>query len=281
MTSATFPISNDLLGDPAIDRARRIWGAGDYDRISAGFREEAEAFVARRGLKRGMRVLDAACGSGNLTVPAARTGASVTGIDLVSQLLTATLKWAGRERLDVTLDEGTVERLPYGDAEFDVVLSMFGLMFAARPDAVMRELVRVTKPGGTVALANWTRGGFIGRMFALHTGMVPPPSGVPSPLLWGDEAVLHERFEDRDWTRVTVERRTLTFRYALTPAGTAELFRSSYGPTVRTYEALDEDRRAAFGAAMAEHWIRGNRAQGQVTVADAEYVEVVAVRRQG
>ncbi len=275
--TTTFPIPEDLI-DTVTERSRRVWGAGDYDRISAGFRDEAEAFVARRQLRRGMRVLDAACGSGNLTIPAARTGAIVTGIDLIPSLLSATLQWAGRERLEVTLDEGSVERLPYGDGEFDAVLSMFGLMFAARPDAVVSELARVTKPGGIVALANWTRAGFVGQMFALHAGMVPPPQGVPSPLLWADEAALRDRFDEREW-RLTLVPRTLTFRYPLTPAGTVELFRGSYGPTVRTFEALDEDRRAAFGAAMTDLWTRGQRGAGQVTVVDAEYLEVVAERR--
>jgi SAM-dependent methyltransferase len=278
MTTA-FPVPEDITHDVLTERSRRTWGAGDYDRISAGFRPEAEAFVQRRGLRAGLHVLDAACGSGNLTIPAARTGARVTGLDLVPALLSATLRWAGRERLDVSLDVGSVESLPYDDGQFDVVLSMFGLMFAGRPDAVMSELARVTKPGGTVALANWTRAGFVGRMFALHTGLVPPPPGVPSPLLWADEATLRERFDPALWERLTLTPRTLTFRYPHTPAGTAELFRGSYGPTVRTFEALDEDRRATFSVALAEHWTQAQKVSGQVTVVDAEYLEVVAVRR--
>lgn len=264
--------------DPMTTRSRRIWGAGEYDRISAGFRHEAEAFVGRRGLAAGQEVLDAACGSGNLTIPAARTGARVTGLDLIPSLLARAGEWAAREGLAVTLHEGNAEALPYADASFDTVLSMFGVMFAARPDAVMAELARVTRPGGTVALANWTRTGFIGQMLGLHVKQVPAPAGVPSPILWGDEAVIAERFDAATW-QVTTARRICTFRFPCTPAGTAELFRKEYGPTIRTFEALDEDRRAEFAADLAAHWTR-HHAMGEAgTVVESEYLEVVAVRR--
>ena len=264
--------------DALTERSRRVWSAGAYDRVAAGFRNEAEAFVARRALHPGHDVLDAACGSGNLAIPAARTGAAVTGIDLVPSLLGLASEWAEREGIAVALDEGSVEELPYPDARFDVVLSMFGVMFAARPERVMAELARVTRRGGQVALANWTRGGFTGRMLAMHAALVPPPAGVPSPLLWGDEDVLRERFDDRTW-RLTNTRRMLTFRYPHTPLGSAELFRGTYGPTVRTFEALDEDRRAAFAADLAAHWSSHQRASGTTTEVESEYLEVVAVRR--
>jgi SAM-dependent methyltransferase len=264
--------------DPLTERSRRVWGAGDYDRISAGFRDEAAAFVARLRLRPGDAVLDAACGSGNLTIPAARAGAAVTGLDLVPSLLAAARAWAAREGVAVALDEGSVEELPYADARFDAVLSMFGVMFAARPERVVAELARVTRPGGRVALANWTRGGFTGRMFAMHAALVPPPPGVASPLLWGDEDAVRGWFDAGAW-RLTTAVRTLTFRYPHTPAGTAELFRGSYGPTVRAFEALDEDRRAALAADLAAHWSRRHRAGAEGTEVDAEYLEVVAVRR--
>ncbi|MFN8574706.1 MAG: class I SAM-dependent methyltransferase [Gemmatimonadaceae bacterium] len=279
VVTAEAPVAHVLPASDALtERSRRVWSAGDYDRISLGFRHEAQAFVDRQALGPGQRVLDAACGSGNLTIPAARTGARVTGFDLIPALLSVAADWAERERLAITFEQGTVEELPFPDVRFDVVLSMFGLMFAARPDAVMAELARVTRPGGRVALANWTREGFIGRMLAKHVAFVPPPAGVPSVLLWGDEATICQRFDPRYWD-VTTKRRMLTFRYPHTPAGTAELFRAAYGPTVRTFEALDEDRRAAFAAELVEHWSRSHRAEAPATVVDAEYLEVVAIRR--
>ena len=264
--------------DTLTERSRRVWGAGDYDRIAAGFRDEGRAFVERLSLRPGQMVLDAACGSGNLTIPAAHTGAFVTGIDLVSSLLSAASRWAARDGVAVTLDVGNVEALPYADAQFDVVMSMFGVMFAARPENVVAELSRVTRPGGRVVLANWTRRGFIGRLLAMHAAVAPPPTEVPSPMLWADETVLRERFDERTW-QLTSTKRTLTFRYPYTPAGTAELFRAAYGPTVRAFAVLDENGRAAFAADLAEHWSWHQRGGGASTEVDAEYLEVIAVRR--
>jgi 2-polyprenyl-3-methyl-5-hydroxy-6-metoxy-1,4-benzoquinol methylase len=264
--------------DALTDRSRRIWGAGDYDRVAAGFRHEAEAFVDRLALRPGHAVLDAACGSGNLTIPAARTGAAVTGLDLVPALLADAARWARRERLAVALEPGNVEALPYADAQFDVVLSMFGVMFAARPDRVAAELARVTRPGGRVALANWTRTGFTGRMLALHAAAVAPPAGVPSPLLWGDAASVRALLDDRTWD-VAMTVRTLTFRYPYAPTDTAAMFCAAYGPTVRTLEALAPERRAPFAADLAEHWSQHQRGPAGATEVEAEYLEVVAVRR--
>ena len=278
LTDAAELIHAAVGRDALTERSRRIWSAGDYDRISEGFREEARAFVDRLSLRPGQLVLDAASGSGNLTIPAARTGASVTGVDLVPSLLSAASRWATREGLAPTLDLGNVEQLPYADARFDVVMSMFGVMFAARPDRVVAELARVTRPGGRVALANWTRGGFIGRMLAMHAAVAPSPPEIPSPLLWSDETVLRERFDERTW-QLTSTIRTLTFRYPHTPAGTAELFRAAYGPTVRAFSALDEDRRASFAADLHAHWSWHQRGIGAATEVDAEYLEVIAVRR--
>jgi ubiquinone/menaquinone biosynthesis C-methylase UbiE len=270
--------ARELANDPFTQRARAIWTAGDYDRVSRGFRHEAETFVDRLGLTPADKVLDAACGNGNLAIPAARTGASVTALDLVPTLLEATAGRAFREGLDITLDEGTVERLPYEKGEFDVVMSMFGVMFAARPDRVVAELRRVTRPGGRVALANWTPDGFVGRMLAMHVDYVPPPSDLPSPLLWGDESVIYKRFDSASWN-VKTRLRTLTFRYPYTPGGTAKLFRTSYGPTVRTFEALDNDRRGLLAADLLDHWIDNQRPGKRITEVDSEYLEVVAIRR--
>lgn len=263
--------------DPLTQRSHTIWSAGAYDRISAGFRAEAEAFVSRLGLGAGDNVLDAACGSGNLTIPAARTGATVTGLDLVSDLLALAEAWAAREQLNIRFDDGNAEALPYGARSFDVVLSMFGVMFAARPGRVAEELRRVTRIGGRVALANWTRSGFIGQMLAMHGKFVPPPAGVSSPILWGDADFLSERFPADAWA-VTTTPRNLTFRFPHTAAGIAELFRGSYGPTVRTFAALGEDQRAEFAAALRAHWEGHARVTPNGVEVDSEYVEVIATR---
>jgi ubiquinone/menaquinone biosynthesis C-methylase UbiE len=269
------------ISDELTERSRFVWKAGDYDRISAGFRHEARAFVDRLALAKGQLVLDAACGSGNLAIPAAQTGARVSAFDLVPAMLDATARWAARERLDIALDLGTVEEMPYDSMRFDVVMSMFGVMFAARPDRVVAELARVTRPGGRVALANWTPHGFVGELFSIHRAYATAASPVPSPMLWGDESVIRERFDERRW-RVSTTRRTLTFLYPMSAAGVAELFRTSYGPTVRALEALAPDRREQLAADLAAHWVRNarsDRAIAERTEVDSEYLEVIAIRR--
>ncbi|MDQ2767490.1 MAG: class I SAM-dependent methyltransferase [Gemmatimonadota bacterium] len=264
--------------DPLTARSHRIWSAGEYDRISAGFRHEAEEFVARMQLTAGEEVLDSACGSGNLTIPAARTGAKVTGFDIVPSLLDVTADWAARERLSIRLDQGTVEELPYPDASFDTVLSMFGAMFAPRPENVVAELARVTRPGGRIALANWTRDGFIGQLLATHVAYVTPPAGTPSALLWGDESVVRERLGKRDWV-VTTRLRTFTFKYPFTPAGTAELFATCDGPTVRTLKALDKARGRQLMSDLLYLWERNHWPGARGTQVDSQYLEVIAIRR--
>ncbi len=264
--------------DATRDRSTRVWSAGDYDRIAAGFRDGARAFVERQGLRPEHHVLDAACGSGNVTIPAARTGATVVGLDLVWSLMEQAADWGEREGLSMIFDEGSVEDMPYGDAEFDVVLSMFGLMFAARPERVAAELARVTRRGGKVALANWTRDGFVGQMLALHVAYAPPPAGTPSALLWGDEAVVRDRLDPRDWD-VTTTKQVLTFRYPHSPAGTAALFGAAYGPTIRVLESLDPARRERFMEQFTALWAAAQRQTGHVTEVESEYLEVVAVRR--
>lgn len=276
--SVTETIARMPLPDALRDRSYRVWSAGDYDRIAAGFRDDAAAFVKRQALKPGMRVLDAACGSGNLTIPAGRTGASVVGLDLVWSLIEQAAEWGQREGLSIVFDEGSVEDMPYADGEFDVVLSMFGLMFAPRPERVAAELARVTRKGGRVALANWTKEGFVGRMLALHVKYAPPPAGTPSTLLWGDETVLGQRLSTREWN-VTTARKMLKFHWPQTPRGTAELFAATYGPTVRTLETLDDSRREQFIDELAALWTEANRKGAQDTQVESEYLEVVAVRR--
>jgi SAM-dependent methyltransferase len=266
------------FADELADRSRRIWSAGSYDRIAAGFRHEGVAFVERLALTPDLKVLDAACGSGNLTIPAARTGARVTGFDIVSKLLDMAAMWSARERLIVRYDEGTVEDMPYRDAEFDVVMSMFGVMFAARADRVVGELARVTRPGGRVALANWTPTGFVGKMLWKHIAYAPPPPGLSSPLLWGDASIIRERFSENDWD-VTTTPRMLTFRYPFPPAATADLFRCAYGPTVRAFQTLDKTVQARFEAELVEHWASHHKPGLENTEVDAEYLEVIAVRK--
>jgi ubiquinone/menaquinone biosynthesis C-methylase UbiE len=173
----------DLASDPLVARTRAVWTAGDFERIAAGYRQGAEVFINRLGLRQGEAVLDVACGTGNLTLPAARCGARVTGLDIAANLLVTARQRAESEGLAIQFDEGNAEELPYGDGTFETVVTMYGAMFAPRPERVASELLRVVRPAGRIAMANWTPSGFIGAMLRAHTALVPPPPGVPSTLL--------------------------------------------------------------------------------------------------
>jgi SAM-dependent methyltransferase len=262
----------------ATERVRRLWSAGDEARIEAGYREGAEAFASRATLGPGVAVLDAACGSGNVAIAAARTGATVTAVDIVASSVEATAARAIREALTVSAQQADVERLPHADARFDVVLSLFGVMFAARPDRVLAELARVTRPGGIVRVGSWSLTGFMGDFYSMHDALVGSPLDAPDPLGWGDAATASEWFDETAW-EVTAEERSISMRYPHTPAGTAELFRAAHGPTVHAFASLDVDDRAEFALQVLSHWRRSHRSTSRGTAVSAEYLEVVAVRR--
>jgi SAM-dependent methyltransferase len=258
-------------------RMKATWMSGDFDRIAQTYAPEAQAFVGRLALRPGERVLDVACGSGNLSFPAARAGADVTGLDIAANLIETARGRALAEGLRARFDEGDAERMPYDDDAFDVVMTMFGAMFAPRPDVTAAELLRVCRPGGRVAMANWTPAGFIGRMFKATAAHVPPPN-VPSPLLWGDERAVRERLRD-GVEELYFNRRTAAFRLPLTPEQTVDFFREFYGPTLRAFASLDADGQAALRGDLTRLWSEQNLATDGTTHVESEYLEVVATKR--
>ncbi len=248
--------------------------AGDFGQIARLNEKAGEDFVGRLDLRPGMRVLDVACGTGNQSLPAARTGAEVIGLDIAPNLLEQARERAQKESLRITFVEGDAEQLPYEKAHFDVVLSMFGAMFAPRPERVVSELLRVCRPGGMIAMGNWTPGGFVGKSFALTSRLVPPPAGVVPPVLWGDESVVAERFGDR--AQLQMAPRMMHFDFPYGPAKVVELFRTYFGPTKMAFERLDENGRKAMQGELLSLWEEHNQASDGRTVVDAEYLEVHA-----
>src|SRR5262245_57504714 len=198
-------------------KMKTTWMAGNYDYFSRFMESSAVEFLARLPLRPGDRMLDVACGSGQLALLAARQGARVTGIDIATNSIEAARGRARSERLDATFDEGDAEELPYRDEAFDAVASIYGAIFAPGPERVARELVRVCRRGGTIGMANWTKEGFIGKMLQTIGKFVAPP-GMPSPLLWGDETTVRERFGDAV-TNLSLRRVHYRFDYALPPEG--------------------------------------------------------------
>src|SRR5260370_24074646 len=173
-------------------RMRSTWMAGDFGQIAQYSAKAGEVFVGRLGIRPAAKVLDVGCGPGNSAIPAARAGAKVTGIDIALNLLEQARQRAVTEGLDATFDEGDAEQLPCADGQFDVVMTMFGAMFAPRPERVAAELVRACRFGGTIAMANWTPDGFVGKMFATGARFGPPPDGIRSPRPWGDGGTAKE-----------------------------------------------------------------------------------------
>ena len=224
-----------------------------------------------------MKVLDVACGTGNLALPAARTGADVTGVDIAPNLVEQARENAKREGLNAQFDEGDAEALPYADGSFDVVMTMFGAMFAPRPELVAAELKRVCRPGGVIAMANWTPAGFIGQMFKINASYLPLPAGMASPVLWGVEETIRQRFAE-GISNLELKPQSIRWVFPFSPAEVVEHFRSYYGPTQKAFGALDEDKQAALRKDLEQHWTAHNRTTDGTTDVDAEYLEVWAVR---
>lgn len=258
-------------------RLKATWMDGNYDYFSRFMESSAVEFLDRIDVKTGASLLDIACGSGQLALIAARRGMKVAGVDIATNSIEAARNRAASEGLDARFDEGDAEALPYPDASFDVVATIFGAMFAPRPDRVAAELLRVCRPGGRIAMANWTKEGFIGRMFGIFSRFIAPP-GMPSPVLWGDEQVVRERLgagvSDLRLTRVIYR-----FNYPFAPAEVVEFFRENYGPTTRAFATLGETERTALRSALVDLWASNNRSHDPgLTAVDAEYLEVVGVR---
>jgi len=269
------PLADEL--DPLTARVRATWTSGDFGRIARGYELGAAQFITRLGLEPGERVLDVGTGTGNLAIPAARTGAVVTGVDIAPNLLTQAKARAAAESLLARFDVGDAEALPYVDDEFDTVVSMFGAMFAARPERAASELLRVVRPGGRIVMANWTPTSFIGEMLKTTSRYAPPAAGVPSPLLWGTEQAVRERF-GAGVAALLLTRRIITFEFALDPAGVVNEFIQWYGPTLRAFASLDESNKSALRNDLESLWSEHNRADDGTTRVQSEYLEVVAVK---
>ena len=258
-------------------KLRATWVAGDFAEIAKAIEKGAVDFVDALELKPGMRVLDVACGNGNTAIPSARTGALVTGVDLAPYLIEQAAARAEAEGVRADFDIGDVENLPYDEASFDVVISMFGAMFAPRPEIAASELKRVCRPGGAIAMANWTPDGFIGQMFKTTAKHLPPAAGMPSPLLWGDEKTVGERLSD-GLANLQLVRRKIDFEFLMSPVEVVEHFRLYYGPTQKAFEALDAGSQAELRRDLEELWSQHNRVDDGSTRVESEYLEVKATR---
>jgi SAM-dependent methyltransferase len=237
---------------------------------------EPDAGVFFRNLNLGpdTRLLDVGCGAGQVALIAARAGLDVTGCDIASNWVERARERGAAEGLTARFEEGDAEALPYADDSFDAVVSLFGAMFAPRPELVAAEFTRVCRPGGTIAMANWTPGGFVGQMFKTISKHIAP-AGMPSPVLWGDEATVRERFKS-GIADLKLTLRHYAFDYPFPPADVVEFFRLNYGPTTRAFAALDDAGRDSLRADLTALWTATNHGASGTTSTSSEYLEVVA-----
>jgi SAM-dependent methyltransferase len=237
---------------------RAMWGAGDYAELSQHIADVGERVVRRAGVDSGMSVLDVACGTGNAALPAARAGASVTGLDLVPELLAAGREKAAATGLEIEWVEGDAEQLPFEDGRFDRVFSTFGHMFAPRHGRVADEMARVCREGGVIATCTWTSEGTVGDVFrASATYLPPPPDYASPPILWGAEEHVREMFGDAA-TDFEFERHVSMIEWDSTE-GFADYFMDRFGPFVTARNMLGE-RFGEMRQEIVAVWNRANEA---------------------
>jgi SAM-dependent methyltransferase len=213
---------------------KTMWGSGNYAAVAERISVVGELVVERAGAEAGMELLDVACGAGNATIPAAREGARVTGLDFSPDLLAVARERAADAMVEVDWVEGDAQELPFDDARFDRVISTFGHMFAPDHERTGAEMRRVCRPGGVIAVACWTPEGSLGRMFHMTAELVPPPPGGQPPILWGTEAHIRELLGDGDFERHEVEWKDESVE------SYARFMLDSFGPLLNARELLGE-----------------------------------------
>ncbi len=231
---------------------KQLWEKGDFTRIAASMRESGVELVGKLGITPGLQVLDLGCGDGTTAIPTAKSGATVLGVDIASNLVKAGNERARAEGLkNCSFQEGDATNLAaLSDRSFDLTMSIFGAMFAPRPHDVAKEMVRVTRPGGRIVMGNWIPGDptLVAQILKISSAYTPPPpEGFVSPMLWGVEEHVIERFGNAGVSREKIGfvRDTYTFIAPNTPAQFLELFKNYYGPTMNAFEAADKNGKAA------------------------------------
>ena len=276
--SSTAPDTRPAPDYDAIkQRQQATWASGDFAVIGVTLQIVGESLAESMDIRSGERVLDVAAGNGNATLAAARRFAQVTSTDYVPELLEKGRARAQADGLAVEFKTADVENLPFADGSFDAVVSTFGAMFAPRHARTAQEMLRVTRSGGRIGLANWTPEGFIGQLFKVIGRHVPPPAGLQSPALWGTETHLVELFGPQA-ADIRTERRNFNFRYR-SAAHWVEIFRDFYGPTHKAFAALDAAGQHALRDDIIALLERLNVGGRNSLVVPGEYLEVVVTRR--
>ena len=264
--------------DAVKQQQQRMWSTGDFAVIGWNTVFPGELLCEAVELRAGERVLDVATGSGNAALSAARRGCDALGVDYVAALIERARERAAAEHLPARFEVGDCEAIPVEDGSFDVVLSVYGSIFAPRAERASQELLRVCRPGGRIGMANWTPEGFWGQTFGLVGRFIPPPTGVRPPGEWGTEPRLRELFGPAISSLSTVKRSAL-FRYRSSQHW-IEVFRTYFGPIMRALETLQEPRRQEFLDQLDATLNRFNVSGDATLAVAAEYLEVVMLKKQ-
>jgi SAM-dependent methyltransferase len=261
-------------------RLKTTWNSGDYGAFAKYMEPGALKLLEGWQIPAGSRLLDVACGAGQIGIPATRAGIYATGLDLAPNWIEQARARAAAEGLTAQFDEGDAELMPYPDASFDVIVSLVGAMFAPRPERVAAELVRVCRAGGRIIMVNWTPAGMVGQMFKAIARHVPPPPGVPSAMLWGDETTVRQRLSEGIQTLTLTRRIYPAWNYPFGVPEVVEFFRQTYGPVQRAFAALDARGQKALRHDLEQVFSQHNHATDGTTSLEAEYLEVVAIRHE-
>lgn len=270
--SATGP---DLEALKAKQQA--AWASGDYAIVGTTLQLVGEQLAESMDLRAGQEVLDVAAGNGNVTLAAARRWCNVTCTDYVEALLDRARRRADAEGLKVRFEVADAENLPFANGSFDAVVSTFGGMFSPNQDRTAAQMVRVTRPGGRIGLANWTPEGFIGQLFKTIGKYLPPPTGVRSPAVWGTRSFLEATFGAAA-SAITTKSRHFVFRYR-SAEHFLDIFRTYYGPVLKAFEALDGPGQKALANDIHELIRRANTSGDHSMVVPSEYLEAIIMRR--
>ena len=260
---------------------KALWEKGDFTRIAATMRESGETLVEKLGITKGMQVLDLGCGDGTTALPEAKLGADVLGIDIARNLVEAGNRRAADQGLNnLKFQEGdasNLEQVP--DKSFDLVVSIFGAMFAPKPFEVAKDMVRVTRPGGRIVMGNWIPNDptFVAQLLKISSNYtLPPPEGFVSPMTWGVENNVIERFAAAGVPKenISFARDTFTFNFPGTPSAYVDEFRKYYGPTMNAFEAAEKNGRAAELQKELEELFNSQNRSQNATMIPATFLRV-------
>jgi SAM-dependent methyltransferase len=273
------------MSTPAINPNKALWEKGDFTRIAATMRESGEDLVRRIGITKGLKVLDLGCGDGTTALPSAQMGADVLGVDIARNLVEAGNNRATEHGLtNLTFREGDATNLAsIPDGEFDVVVSIFGAMFAPKPFDVAKEMVRVTKPGGRIVMGNWIPNDptLVAQILKISSAYTPPPpEGFISPMTWGVESHVIERFGAAGIApeNISCDRDTFVFRFNGTPAAYVNAFRDYYGPTMNAFDAAEKNGRTADLQRELEELFTAKNTAAEGTTIPATFLRVTVER---